>query len=206
MAFTYVYLRVGQGYRVATGAGAPARIRATPLVEMANGPTVINQTVTIPLDGSGLATRPIAATTDPDTLPVDVPPDRVKAYRFEVEAGGRVLRTVTAAVPHDQGGTVDLSSLIALGAPPELRPGEFRLADAADVADTPATLGQMPRWDGAQWVPATILPETIGAAAAGSGSPDAVTSSTIRTIVTLTQAEYTALSVKDPTVLYVISG
>ena len=157
MAFTYVTLQVGAGYRVATGATAQARIKATPLVAMVNGPTIVDQQVTIPLDASGLAVSPVAATTDPGTSPAG------NVYRLEVEVGGRTLFTLTAAVPHDQGAVVDLSSLIALESPPPLLPGTWQLAAASDVADTGATLGQVLRWDGTQWAPQTVTAGLVGA-------------------------------------------
>jgi hypothetical protein len=108
VAFTYVTLEAGDGYLLATGDVPATRIRATPLVEMTNGATVVRGQVVIPLLANGTATKPIAATTDPATTPAG------NAYRFTVEAAGRTVRSFTAEVPHDAGATVDLSDLVEL--------------------------------------------------------------------------------------------
>ncbi len=157
MAFTYVYLKVGEGYRVATGGNTSAQIRATPLVEMTNGPTIVDSAVTLPLGSDGVATRTVAATTDPATTPSG------SAYTLEVIVGQRTIHRLTAAIPHDAGSVVDLSSLVVLNAPPALRPGTFRVRDALDFSDVAATLGQFPQWDGSQWVPASIAVDLTGA-------------------------------------------
>jgi hypothetical protein len=104
---------------------------------------------------------------------------------------------------------------------------------------TNAASGQLPRWNGAQWVVASpadfsVQPEqlapvatsgaytdlsgkpTLGTAAAtastayataaqGAKADTAVQSSTVTSIVSLTQAQYDALAVKDPATLYVIA-
>lgn len=116
MAFTYITLDAGDGYRYATGDVVASRIRAVPLVPMTNGTTVVASEVVLPLASNGTATKTLAATTDPATLPVG------NAYRFIVEAGGRAVHSFVAAVPHNAGSTVDLDDLVELEAAPTLTP------------------------------------------------------------------------------------
>ena len=109
MAFTYITLTVGDGFRDATGAvAAPARIRATPHVDMVNGVEIYSGEVILPLDSGGTATKTLAATTDPATLPTG------NYYHFRVEVAGRTVRRFTAALPHDGGATQDIDTLTAL--------------------------------------------------------------------------------------------
>lgn len=111
MAFTYVSLTVTGGYRDATGATLPVRVRARPRFAMTNGTSVIEKEVVIPLGVDGTSTRTIAATTDPATIPVG------NSYRFNIEVGGAVVRSFTAEIPHDAGATVDLDDLADLDVP-----------------------------------------------------------------------------------------
>lgn len=118
MAFTYVQLKIGAGYRLATGAVAGTSLRVTPLSEMTNGPTIIDASVSVPLDADGLARRTVAATTDPTTT---TPTGTANgAYRIEILVGSRVLHTLLAQVPHDAGSVVDLTELIPVAGTPEL--------------------------------------------------------------------------------------
>jgi hypothetical protein len=114
MAFTYITLTAGSGYRRADGAIPRARIRATPYVEMVNGTRTVNQEVVVPLSSAGVGTKTIAATTDPATTPVG------NAYRFTVEVDGYPVRQFIAAVPHDAGSSVSIDSLTAVVSPPNL--------------------------------------------------------------------------------------
>jgi len=116
MAFTYVTLRIGSGYRTATGAVANARIRLAPLVEMVNGTSTVAAEVSIPLNTDGTTKRTVAATTDPATLPVG------NTYRVNVEVAGQTVHSFTAAIPHDAGSTVDLSDLVELDTAPATDP------------------------------------------------------------------------------------
>ena len=114
MAFTYVTLDAGSGYVRADGTTPRARILATPLVPMTNGPTTVNRTVAIPLQANGLATKTLQATTDPGTTPAG------NAYRFSIEIDGAAMHSFVAAVPHNAGSTIDISSLVPLVEPPVL--------------------------------------------------------------------------------------
>jgi hypothetical protein len=117
MAFTMITLDTGDGYRLADGSVPRARIVATPAVAMTNGVTTVNRPVTIPLNSAGVATKTIQATTDPGTLPVG------NAYIFQVEVDGYLQRQFIAALPHNTGSTVQMSSLVELESVPELAAG-----------------------------------------------------------------------------------
>jgi len=115
MAFTMITLTAGSGFRTATGANAALpRIRARPHVDMVNGTEIVNQEVILPINSSGSATKTLAATTDPATLPVG------NYYHFTVEVAGYVVRQFIAALPHNAGSTVALSSLTELTDAPNL--------------------------------------------------------------------------------------
>ena len=114
MAFTMITLKSGSGYRRADGAIPRARIRVTPLVPMTNGVVTVDQEVTVPLTSAGVGTKTIAATTDPATTPAG------NAYRFRVEVDGYTVQQFIAAVPHNAGSQVDVSTLTTLSAPPNL--------------------------------------------------------------------------------------
>lgn len=160
MAFTMVTLDTGGGYRLADGSTPRAVLHATPYVPMTNGTTTVDQTVTILLDASGVATKAVAATTDPATTPAG------NAYRLRIEVDGYTVQQLLAAIPHNAGSTVDISSLIPLIVPPDFPPigGGYSDEQVRDVVA--ATLVQ-----GAN---VTITPNdaanTITIAAATSGA------------------------------------
>lgn len=128
MAFTFVTLDAGGGYYWATGDVAPARLRATPLVPMTNGTTTIATEVVIPIATNGATTKTLAATTDPATTPAG------NAYRIVIEAGGRMVQSFIAAIPHNAGSTVNVSDLVELEEPPDLIGPSVVLVDGATVA------------------------------------------------------------------------
>jgi hypothetical protein len=116
MAFTYITLTGGNGYRYATG-DTPSRVhvRARPLVEMTNGTKTIKAEVRIPIAANGDATEDLAATDDPGTTPTG------NAYRFQIEVDGRIVRSFLAELPYDAAsGEIDIDDLVEVDAPPNL--------------------------------------------------------------------------------------
>lgn len=75
---------------------------------------------------------------------------------------------------------------------------EYGNTTLIDITDTTATAGDVA--DGKDFYLAN------GTKATGTAPTNTVLSTTIRNIVTLTQAQYTALSTKDSETLYVIVG
>jgi hypothetical protein len=164
VAFTMITLDTGSGYRLADGTVPRARIVATPYVPMTNVVEIPALPIMIPLDVNGLAQRTIAATTDPGTTPAG------NAYRFRIEVDGYPVHQFLAAVPHNAGSTVDISSLILLTAPPDFTPvgGGYTSEHARD--DIAAALVAGPN--------VTITPDDAGntivigaATTGGSGIP-----------------------------------
>lgn len=154
MPFTFVTLDLGQGYRTATGDNAGARIVLTPTAPMTNGPTVIDSPVTLSVGVDGMAARAVAATTDPGTT---VAGGGTVAYRIQVEARGRTLASFTAAIPHNAGAVVDISSLIHLAAPPALTVPVSAIRAATDYDNTVApSTGQAIIWNGTKYHPAPV--------------------------------------------------
>ena len=150
MAFTYITLTGGNGYRYATGATpSRVRVRARPLVEMTNGTKTVKAEVIVPIAANGTATVDLAATDDPATVPVG------NAYRFNIEVDGKIVRSFLAELPYDAaGGEIDLDDLVELESPPDLDPAGSSLG-GRDVASTAPTDGQVLTWDstGSTWGP-----------------------------------------------------
>ena len=172
MAFTYVTLDLGEGYRVATGDNASVRITLTPTSPMTNGPTIVDTPVILQVGADGMASRAVAATTDPTTT---VTGAGSAAYRIQVDTRGKTLASFIAAIPHDAGSVVDISSLVPLAAPPALTAPVSAIRSATDYDNTVApTTGQAIIWDGSKFHPAAVAGagvETInGEAPDGAGN------------------------------------
>lgn len=102
MTFTPVTLT--ERYELADGVPAAGTVRLTPTAPMDNDGTVVAASVSRTLDAEGDLTIEVKANTDPDTSPQHV------WYRVDERISG-VREAYYVQVPHDQGSTIDLSSL-----------------------------------------------------------------------------------------------
>lgn len=86
---------------------------------MHNGSKTVSGTRRAVLAAGGLLSQQVYATTDPGTTPLGVP------YRIVVRITGQPVRTYYAQIPHDQGATLDLATLLewAASAGPGSLPG-----------------------------------------------------------------------------------
>lgn len=113
MAFTYVTLI--RDYDLADGSDpAQGWVQATPTAPMYNsGVTIPSVPVRRSLDIDGLVALPLAANTDPDTVPGGV------SYKIDELIDG-VSRSYYVTVLHDTGPTVDMALLATATIPPTI--------------------------------------------------------------------------------------
>lgn len=111
MAFTTV--TVTCDYDLADGTDPAGTVSFTPTVPMINGTTVVAAKVTQRLDIDGILTIQLDANTDPATQPSGA------AYLVEESIGG-ATRKYYVTIPHDQGSTLDLSTLATVGVAPAI--------------------------------------------------------------------------------------
>lgn len=110
MAFTPI--TVTREYLQPNLQAAAGKVTFTPTSPMVNDGTVIAAPATFQL-AAGQLTAILAANDDPDTLPVDV------AYLVREQIDGQVERRYYVEIPYNAaGGTVDLSTLAAVGVAP----------------------------------------------------------------------------------------
>lgn len=110
MAFTQV--TVSQDYTLADGTEPSGTVTFTPTAAMANGGVAVPAApVVARLNSGGAISITLDANTDPATEPSGT------AYKVDELING-IPRSYTVRVPHDQGGSVTLSSLAALVAAP----------------------------------------------------------------------------------------
>lgn len=104
---------------------------------MHNGGKTIAGTRRAVLSNTGALSQPLEATTDPGTYPPGVP------WRIDVRLAGQPRWTFYAPVPHDQGSTIDLGTLLKW-ATPSLLPTLVPLPAASGVLTPDADLGVGP--------------------------------------------------------------
>lgn len=102
MAFTVV--TVTADYDLANGLDPAGTVYFTPSAPMVNGTTVVAAPVSRTVDVDGLLSIPLAANTDPATVPSGT------TYLVQEVLGG-VARSYSVVVPHNAGSTVALSTL-----------------------------------------------------------------------------------------------
>lgn len=87
--------------------GALGTVSFTPAEPMHNSGKTVAGTVTATLDNTGALSQLVDATTDPNTTPLGVP------YRVVLRVSGQPPTTWFLRVPHNQGSTLDLGTLLA---------------------------------------------------------------------------------------------
>lgn len=165
MAFTYV--TITETFETAGDLPARGTVEFTPVAQMHNGIAVVAAPEVATLDTAGSIARRLAATTDPGTTPPGV------TYKVVEKIVGQPTQTYFKAIPHNQGATLQLSSL------PPVASGTaagFALRAAVDYDDSVAPSdGQVMTWDGTT---SKFHPEAAGAGGAVSsvnGATGAVT-------------------------------
>jgi len=112
---TFTYVTVTRDYDLADGTESAGLVRFTPAVAMVNGgATVVAAPVVARLDVDGHISVSLAANTDATTAP------QGNYYTVREEIDGQPIRQYAVIVPHDQGATLDLSSLAQVSSPPSL--------------------------------------------------------------------------------------
>lgn len=140
MAFTYVTITAD--YDLADGLDPSGTVTFTPTAAMING-GVVNYPAPVSrrIDVDGFLTISLAANTDPGTTPAGV------TYKVVEQLNG-TTRTYYVSIPHDQGSTLDLSTLASVSIPPALSLPSATIRGAADYSNTVApTDGQVVTWD-----------------------------------------------------------
>lgn len=138
---TFSYVTIVETFETAGDVAARGTVTFTPVAQMHNGISVVAAPEVAALDSTGSIAKRIAATTDPATRPVGV------TYRVDERIVGQPMLTYYKAVPHDQGATLQLSSLPS--AADGAAAGGFALRSAVDYDDSVAPSdGQVMTWDG----------------------------------------------------------
>lgn len=143
MAFTQV--TITQDFNLADGTEPSGSVTFTPSNPMRNGAAVVPAVPAVArLDGAGTITIPLAANTDPGTVPAGA------YYRVDELING-VTRTYNIQVPHDQGSTLTLYSLAQVATSPGLSfPPQPPLANPSDKI-LYVSPGGSDTYDGLSW-------------------------------------------------------
>ena len=105
MAFTIV--TITGDYDLANGIDPVGTVAFTPTEVMVNGPTVVAAPVTRRLNIDGLLIIDLVANTDPATTTLSGTP----ASYLVQESINDVTRSYQVQIPHNQGSTIDLTTL-----------------------------------------------------------------------------------------------
>ncbi len=134
MAFTTV--TITQNFDAADGTEPSGTVTFTPTAPMLNAGMVIPAApVVARLDGGGTITIPLAANTDSGTSPAGL------AYQVAENING-VRRSYLIQVPHDQGSSLTLYSMVQLATPPGLSfPGGLGNVDTVTAANSTIVIG-----------------------------------------------------------------
>jgi hypothetical protein len=131
VAFTPV--TVTNDYDLADGTDPVGTVSFTPTAAMVNGQVVVAAKVTERLNVDGRLAISLVANTDPATAPAGT------SYLVEEKIGG-ATREYYVQIPHDQGSTIDLSTLATVGVAPAISfPSGLSVATADARYLTPST-------------------------------------------------------------------
>lgn len=132
----FTHVTVTRDYDFADGVDPGGYVTFQPTTPIVNdGVTVVASARRADLDVDGQISIPLAANTDPDTIPSG------SAYQVVEKITGQQTRTYYVVIPHDGPPTLDLSELDELTAPPFPEPAELSALlatklDAESVRDT----------------------------------------------------------------------